>query len=418
MRNCCSASAGPIVTSRTWAKAPALLQSQGGLDRNLVERIEAHLESFRRHAGAVGFDAHAHVVVNDALDTDHDRLQEPLRDESRAAILATRARATRDSLQCRHDIRSAHRRRHFGAPPRPLPIGSSWIAVSRSRIRRPVAQRTSAATFPARGTHTWMTISRSIRAQPRVAIRCPIRSGSRQRLAAGESAEDHTVVAYDEASGAIAARLWWLLRWLGHERCAVLDGGFAAWQDAGRPVEQQPPSVVPQRYAARRPRSDEVVATDALAARQAAGDVLVDARAAPRYRGEQEPIDPKAGHVPGAAESPVLGQPDIGGTVPAAGRAAPRAAQPVGRPRPEPSRRHVRLGRYRLPPAARHGGGGLTRRAPVRRLMERVDSLAGAADQDRSGTVAAFLRQPRRDRLARAARRGKETPPILQLLKV
>ena len=52
------------------------LETQGGLDRNLVERIDAHLEPFRRHAGAVGFDAHAHVVVNDALDTDHDRLQE------------------------------------------------------------------------------------------------------------------------------------------------------------------------------------------------------------------------------------------------------------------------------------------------------------------------------------------------------
>jgi thiosulfate/3-mercaptopyruvate sulfurtransferase len=116
--------------------------------------------------------------------------------------------------------------------------------------------------------------------------------------------ENHTVVAYDEASGAIAARLWWLLRWLGHERCAVLDGGFGAWQDAGRPTEQQPPSVVPQRYEARGPRSDDVVATDALVARQAAGDVLVDARAAPRYRGEQEPIDPKAGHVPGALNRP------------------------------------------------------------------------------------------------------------------
>ena len=115
---------------------------------------------------------------------------------------------------------------------------------------------------------------------------------------------DHTVVAYDEASGAIAARLWWLLRWLGHERCAVLDGGFAAWADAGRPMELEAPSVVPQRYEARRPRSDDVVATDALAARQAAGDVLVDARAAPRYRGEQEPIDPKAGHVPGALNRP------------------------------------------------------------------------------------------------------------------
>jgi thiosulfate/3-mercaptopyruvate sulfurtransferase len=116
--------------------------------------------------------------------------------------------------------------------------------------------------------------------------------------------EGDTVVAYDEASGAIAARLWWLLRWLGHERCAVLDGGFAAWQDAGRPLEQTAPSFAPRPYEARLPDPQHVVTTDALLARQAGGDLLVDARAAPRYKGEQEPIDPKAGHVPGARNRP------------------------------------------------------------------------------------------------------------------
>jgi thiosulfate/3-mercaptopyruvate sulfurtransferase len=113
-----------------------------------------------------------------------------------------------------------------------------------------------------------------------------------------------TVVAYDEASGAIAARLWWLLRWLGHRRCAVLDGGFAAWVAAGQPVEQTAPSFAPRHYEPRRPNDAAVVATQDVAARQAAGDLLVDARAAPRYRGEQETIDPKAGHVPGARNRP------------------------------------------------------------------------------------------------------------------
>jgi thiosulfate/3-mercaptopyruvate sulfurtransferase len=112
-----------------------------------------------------------------------------------------------------------------------------------------------------------------------------------------------TIVAYDEGSGAIAARLWWLLRWLGHSQCAVLDGGFAAWQKAGLPVEQGAPRWSPRHYEAGSPR-DEVVATGELAARQAAGDLLVDARAAARYRGEQEPIDPVAGHVPGARNRP------------------------------------------------------------------------------------------------------------------
>ncbi len=113
-----------------------------------------------------------------------------------------------------------------------------------------------------------------------------------------------TVIAYDDASGAIAARLWWLLRWLGHERCAVLDGGFAAWQAAGQPLEQALPSFNPKRYEAGRSNGAAVVATSDLAARQAAGGLLVDARAAPRYRGEHEPIDPIAGHVPGARNRP------------------------------------------------------------------------------------------------------------------
>ena len=113
-----------------------------------------------------------------------------------------------------------------------------------------------------------------------------------------------TVIAYDEASGAIAARLWWLLRWVGHQRCAVLDGGFAAWVEAGYDVEQRAAPSATGRYPVAEPRTDLVVATDDIAARQAAGDLLVDARAAPRYRGEQETIDPVAGHVPQARSRP------------------------------------------------------------------------------------------------------------------
>jgi thiosulfate/3-mercaptopyruvate sulfurtransferase len=114
-----------------------------------------------------------------------------------------------------------------------------------------------------------------------------------------------TVVAYDDASGAIAARLWWLLGWIGHERRAVLDGGFAAWQQAGLPIETQTPAVAPRHYElVRLPSSASVVTANDLPARQAAGGLLVDARGAPRYRGEQEPIDTVAGHVPGALNRP------------------------------------------------------------------------------------------------------------------
>jgi len=118
-------------------------------------------------------------------------------------------------------------------------------------------------------------------------------------IAAGD-----TVICYDEGSGAIAARLWWLLRHVGHRDCAVLDGGFAAWQEAGLAVEQETPSWTARRYEARSTDARRVVATPDLAARLAAGDLLVDARGAPRYRGEQEPMDPVAGHVPGARNRP------------------------------------------------------------------------------------------------------------------
>jgi len=116
---------------------------------------------------------------------------------------------------------------------------------------------------------------------------------------------DDTLVAYDEASGAIAARLWWLARWIGHRgKALVLDGGFAAWQAVSLPVETAPPAWQPKHYPAPGTTAAAVVDTSEIPARQQAGDLLVDARGAPRYRGEQEPIDPVAGHVPGARNWP------------------------------------------------------------------------------------------------------------------
>lgn len=115
---------------------------------------------------------------------------------------------------------------------------------------------------------------------------------------------EDAVVAYDEASGAIAARLWWLLGWIGHRKALVLDGGFAAWQSAQLPIELATPAWQRKRYPAPDRTADTVVATSEIVARQAAGDLVVDARGAVRYRGEQEPIDPVAGHVPGARNWP------------------------------------------------------------------------------------------------------------------
>ncbi|MDI9641524.1 sulfurtransferase [Geitlerinema splendidum] len=113
------------------------------------------------------------------------------------------------------------------------------------------------------------------------------------------------VVVYDDSRMAFAARLWWLLRHLGHDRVSVLDGGFSAWQTAGYPVSEEVPeprlggSFTPQVQA------DAVVDIEAVKARKdLPGVVLIDSRERDRYLGEREPIDPVAGHIPGAINYP------------------------------------------------------------------------------------------------------------------
>lgn len=111
------------------------------------------------------------------------------------------------------------------------------------------------------------------------------------------------VVAYDAANGALAAaRLWWMLRLVGAREVAVLDGGWQAWQAAGLPVETQTLARKPTTVAVEFDES-QIVYTDALQAMRK-NILLLDARAAPRFRGEVEPIDPVAGHVPGARNRP------------------------------------------------------------------------------------------------------------------
>jgi thiosulfate/3-mercaptopyruvate sulfurtransferase len=104
------------------------------------------------------------------------------------------------------------------------------------------------------------------------------------------------VVCYDAGPGAMAARLWWMLRWVGHDAVAVLDGGFAKWTKEGRPVTADVSAFAETRYAIR-PRAEMSVASDQVLKDRR---LLVDARAPARYRGDQEPIDPVAGRIPGA----------------------------------------------------------------------------------------------------------------------
>lgn len=106
------------------------------------------------------------------------------------------------------------------------------------------------------------------------------------------------VACYDGANGAMAARLWWMLRWVGHEKVAVLDGGFAKWAREGRPVTSEVPRFPPTRYPAR-VRSDAAIDVHEVE-KFLSRSLLLDARAPARWRGESEPIDPVAGRIPGA----------------------------------------------------------------------------------------------------------------------
>ena len=109
------------------------------------------------------------------------------------------------------------------------------------------------------------------------------------------------VVVYDDAGGMIAARLWYLLRWLGHENVALLDGGIAQWAKQGRPLSTALPVSAPARLAATIAPRDWLLDADAVLANLDRGElVLVDARAPDRFRGENETIDPVGGHIPGA----------------------------------------------------------------------------------------------------------------------
>jgi thiosulfate/3-mercaptopyruvate sulfurtransferase len=126
------------------------------------------------------------------------------------------------------------------------------------------------------------------------------------------------VIAYDQGSGAFAARLWWLLRWLGHRAVAVLNGGLAAWERAGLPLSCAGAHRAPRHFSA---AADDtlLVSTAQVAAALEAGEfrrgvaLLIDARSADRFAGENESIDPVAGHIPGARNHPFASNHDAQG---------------------------------------------------------------------------------------------------------
>jgi thiosulfate/3-mercaptopyruvate sulfurtransferase len=111
---------------------------------------------------------------------------------------------------------------------------------------------------------------------------------------------DTQVVAYDNEGGVFAARFWWMLRWLGHDKAALLDGGLAAWRRSGQPLTTEVPSF-PTAHFAPTPRDMLKVGADFVLFHLSGRDMMIlDARAPERFTGEEEVLDPVAGHIPGA----------------------------------------------------------------------------------------------------------------------
>jgi thiosulfate/3-mercaptopyruvate sulfurtransferase len=152
----------------------------------------------------------------------------------------------------------------------------------------------------------FVDLERDLAAPPGEGGRHPLpRAEDFQRAMQGAGVRDERpVVVYDDADGLPAARAWWLLRYFGHAQVALLDGGLGAWLAAGRPLAEgdETPSH-PGDFTA---RAGGMPVLDAAEAGALATDgVLIDARAPERYRGESEPMDPVAGHIPGARNWPM-----------------------------------------------------------------------------------------------------------------
>ena len=116
-----------------------------------------------------------------------------------------------------------------------------------------------------------------------------------------------TVIAYDDSGGAIAARLWWLLRWVGHERAGLLDGGWPAWSASGFDVSADEPPKRSGRFDGTVGQMPAVSTDEVVSNLKTRDFLLIDARAASRFAGQDETIDPVAGHVPGAMSLPFQG---------------------------------------------------------------------------------------------------------------
>lgn len=125
-----------------------------------------------------------------------------------------------------------------------------------------------------------------------------------QKLGSWGISSETQVVVYDDRSGMIAARLWWLLHWMGHKNVAVLDGGFPVWVASGYPVNNQVPTLKSSKFTPKTQPQMIATANDVLSHFGDPGYMLIDSRAPERYLGVEEPIDPVAGRIPGSVNYP------------------------------------------------------------------------------------------------------------------
>jgi thiosulfate/3-mercaptopyruvate sulfurtransferase len=190
-------------------------------------------------------------------------------------------------------------------------LGSTTLLDVRYRLMGPSARADyDKAHLP--GAH-FVDLDRDLAARPGVHGRHPLPEPMLFEAAMRRCgvAARRPVVCYDDADSSSAARAWWLLRYFGHPEVAVLDGGYAAWCAAGGSLTSDVPSDGHGDFVAR-PGHLPVADADAIAALAREG-VVLDARAGVRYRGESEPIDPVAGHIPGAVSAPTLENVDATG---------------------------------------------------------------------------------------------------------
>jgi len=195
-----------------------------------------------------------------------------------------------------------------------------------------------------------------------------------------------TVVAYDDAGNTSAARAWWMLRNAGFGNVCLLDGGLAAWRRAGLPLQGGPEEAAPGDVLLTGNGMSTITA--AQAAVWAEHGVLLDARAGERYRGEVEPVDPRAGHIPGAVSAPTTENLDGDGCF---------------LPAQELRRRFARLGADRETPTAVYCGSGVTAAHQIAAL-----EIAGIPAALFPGSFSEWSNDPSRPVVTGAAPDGAE----------